>query len=710
MASNNRDQLRKAYWEYLGRGAEDSEIDNWMSGKYGGGGIDDWLNAIQNSGEAKHYTSNVQKLQAAYSRYLGRPASDEDIDGWVSGGYGGGGIDDWLNQIQNSGEAQRHAKGPPPAPSPRPAPTPPPPPPTTTPPVPSTKVATIPTGETGGAEDESDPDIPKSGPPPEDPSTPNTEVIDHDYEDAVEQLRAAYRTHIGREASNDEIQGWWSGNYGWGQKGFGGLEGWLRGIKTEGDRLKGLNTGTNNKGTGVPARKGRAPDGWDQTKWADPDHHTTKYDVAAFLYDVTEPSEVKRIVESAAFQERFPGATFNGKDKIDFGDNLEDGVPVGIIDVLMQANEGQNTSAGLWWGDTGNDPAPGSDGTQTRVPGGPIEGVNEQGENKQDGTEDGTDIWKGYPPNSPLAPPQLSPGPNTYGMMGQGGGGSMGPGGGGGTMGQMITPYNPLATYSPTPYTPPAPFRPPAYQGATPFQQEDYTAATPFGQDPYAAADPFTGPTAADMAADPSYQFRLQQGQEALERSGAARGVTNTGGTLRDILDYGQQAASQEYGNVYGRQRDVYDLNERNRFNAYQANWGNAMNAYNVNERNRAGAFDVNAANQYRAYTTNEANRAGAFDRNIGTARDAYAMNEENRYRGYTTNEIARLQQNQEAENRRSGAYNTNLGAYQNQQQYGLRAQGQGYDQQYRNWVQQWNQQRGNRRDNFDMMRGLATR
>ena len=85
-------------------------------------------------------------------------------------------------------------------------------------------------------------------------------------------------------------------------------------------------------------------------------------------------------------------------------------------------------------------------------------------------------------------------------------------------------------------------------------------------------------------------------------------------------------------------------------------------------------------------------------------------MNEENRYRGYTTNEIARLQQNQEAENRRSGAYNTNLGAYQNQQQYGLRAQGQGYDQQYRHWVQQWNQQRGNRRDNFDMMRGLATR
>jgi hypothetical protein len=263
-----------------------------------------------------------------------------------------------------------------------------------------------------------------------------------------------------------------------------------------------------------------------------------------------------------------------------------------------------------------------------------------------------------------------------YGMGPGGGGGSMGPGGGGGTMGSMITPYNPLATYSPVPYTTPAPFRPPAYEGAT-----------PFGQDPYAAADPFTGPTATDMTADPGYQFRLQQGQEALERSGAALGVTNTGGTLKDILDYGQRAASQEYGNVFGRQRDVYDLNERNRFNAYQANWGNAMDAYAMNERNRAGAFATN----------------------VGTARDAYAMNVENRYQGYQTNELARWQENQEAEARRSGTYGTNLGAYERQQQYGLRAQGQGFDQSYRNWQEQFNQQRLNQTTAFNQRYLLGT-
>jgi hypothetical protein len=354
-SNNNRSAIRQAYNDYLGRDADDSEVEGWVSGGYGKGGISDWLNQIKNSDEGQRY-----RLKEAYLDYLGREAEGSEIEKWMSGGYGGGGIDNWLNQIQNSKEAKAYAAR---SQAPQPDPTP--------PDVPITRGGTntsLPTGETGSAPDESDLDTPQSGSPSVDPSTPKAEVIDHDYEYAVEQLRAAYREHIGREASDAEIQGWWSGDYKWGEPGFGGLEGWLRGIKHEGDRLKNVaagTTSTNTGNTGVPARTGRAPDGWDQTKWADPDHHTTKYDVAAFLYGVTEPSEVKSIVESAAFQARFPGATFDGKDKIDFGDNLEDGVPVGVIDVLMQADRGGNTSKGLWWGDTQNDPAPETTGGGT---------------------------------------------------------------------------------------------------------------------------------------------------------------------------------------------------------------------------------------------------------------------------------------------------------------------------------------------------------
>lgn len=64
---------------------------------------------------------------------------------------------------------------------------------------------------------------------------------------------------------------------------------------------------------------------------------------------------------------------------------------------------------------------------------------------------------------------------------------------------------------------------------------------------------PFVPPTGAAIYEDPGYQFRLEEGAKALERSAAARGVLRTGGTLKDLLSYGQDLASQEYENVYGR-------------------------------------------------------------------------------------------------------------------------------------------------------------
>lgn len=52
---------------------------------------------------------------------------------------------------------------------------------------------------------------------------------------------------------------------------------------------------------------------------------------------------------------------------------------------------------------------------------------------------------------------------------------------------------------------------------------------------------------------DPSYQFRLQQGQGALENSAAARGGMLSGNALRALSDYGQNTASMEFGNIANR-------------------------------------------------------------------------------------------------------------------------------------------------------------
>ena len=51
------------------------------------------------------------------------------------------------------------------------------------------------------------------------------------------------------------------------------------------------------------------------------------------------------------------------------------------------------------------------------------------------------------------------------------------------------------------------------------------------------------------MQNDPSYQFSLQQGQQALDRSLAAKHQTASGNALTEITQYGQGLASQQYNN-----------------------------------------------------------------------------------------------------------------------------------------------------------------
>lgn len=52
---------------------------------------------------------------------------------------------------------------------------------------------------------------------------------------------------------------------------------------------------------------------------------------------------------------------------------------------------------------------------------------------------------------------------------------------------------------------------------------------------------------------DPGYQFRMQQGQDAINRSASAGGRYQSGGTLKALTAYGQGMGAQEYQNVYNR-------------------------------------------------------------------------------------------------------------------------------------------------------------
>jgi len=52
---------------------------------------------------------------------------------------------------------------------------------------------------------------------------------------------------------------------------------------------------------------------------------------------------------------------------------------------------------------------------------------------------------------------------------------------------------------------------------------------------------------------DPSYQFRAQQGQDALSKSLAASGMSQSGAAMKAAQEYGQNLASTEYQNAYDR-------------------------------------------------------------------------------------------------------------------------------------------------------------
>lgn len=56
-----------------------------------------------------------------------------------------------------------------------------------------------------------------------------------------------------------------------------------------------------------------------------------------------------------------------------------------------------------------------------------------------------------------------------------------------------------------------------------------------------------------EFQADPGYAFRLSEGMKALERSAAARGGLLSGGAGKAFQRYGQDLASQEYGNAFDR-------------------------------------------------------------------------------------------------------------------------------------------------------------
>jgi hypothetical protein len=156
---------------------------------------------------------------------------------------------------------------------------------------------------------------------------------------------------------------------------------------------------------------------------------------------------------------------------------------------------------------------------------------------------------------------------------------------------------------------------------------------------------PFTGqfqspgdftPPDLNNTTDPGYAARLQMGVDAIQKSAAAKGTLLTGGTLKDLTQFGQDFASNEYDKVFNRALTTNDT-------AYNRKLGEFGLGYNIFRNNQNDAFQklygvtglgLNAANSantdlgaYGAGLGGAASQYGNLSSLYGGLGSAYANN-----------------------------------------------------------------------------------
>lgn len=117
--------------------------------------------------------------------------------------------------------------------------------------------------------------------------------------------------------------------------------------------------------------------------------------------------------------------------------------------------------------------------------------------------------------------------------------------------------------------------------------------------------------TMNDYQQDPGYQFRLDEGNKAINAAAAARGLGNSGATMKALARYGQDYASNEYQNAYNR----FNADRDRRFNRFSslagigqtansqigqagANYGNNVSSNQIGLGNGIAAANIGQANR----------------------------------------------------------------------------------------------------------------
>ena len=143
--------------------------------------------------------------------------------------------------------------------------------------------------------------------------------------------------------------------------------------------------------------------------------------------------------------------------------------------------------------------------------------------------------------------------------------------------------------------------------------------------------------TSAILKNDPSYQFRLKQGQQALDRSSAARGMGYSGAQMKAAQDYGQGMASTEFGNYYNRLAGLAQGGQQAAGSMAQAGGqyaNNASNTFGNLSNAQTGILGQQANARASGYTAN----ANALSGGLNSLTNLYGMS---KYGGGNKNSLS---------------------------------------------------------------------
>jgi len=112
-----------------------------------------------------------------------------------------------------------------------------------------------------------------------------------------------------------------------------------------------------------------------------------------------------------------------------------------------------------------------------------------------------------------------------------------------------------------------------------------------FEYDAWQAPDEFRAPTMEEARAAPGFQMRMEQGRKALEASAAAKGMSRSGQTYTDLMDYGQRMGELGYQDVYGRRLGEHRQRRGELERDYQTGYGTARDIYGIGRQNLADLY-----------------------------------------------------------------------------------------------------------------------